>query len=197
MVQEYTPTKAEDRPSNNVGVKDYLNAKWLPWTLIVGGGAIGYAAGKLGKNRLPFFDGKQPLKGLMEKGSKTLAENGEYERAAFDGKFKWLFGSKDKAANFRQNAWNIVKGVSLPAVYFAFANWKKEEGTQIGLYEIKEGVEEVDPYHMTNDDLRIDNEVTKRQIDHLREKRGEAPLFKVEGAELEGRAKEATSLEIF
>ncbi len=186
MVQEYTPTKAEDRQSNNIGVSDFLKKLSIPWLIIIGGSVGGYFLGKVRMNgkKLPYFDGEVPFLNAAE----SLNGSGiKSSRAA-----EFIESMKAPSEGW-QHFNNILKGFVPAQLYVAFTGWQEKEGTQIGLYEIAEDIEKVDQWHQTNEDLALDNKVTKMQIDHLREKRGAAPLFRVDMGKLEGRLEAAAS----
>ena len=187
MVQEYTAAEAEKRQSSSIGVIGYIRKVAFPIGLGAAGALAGYFLGKqkINGQSLPYFDGKPPFRSATEK-LFDIKHIGDSERAIQDQQMAHFFGSTEKAAAFRENTWNIIKGFVPAEIFVAFTNWREKEGTQISLYEIADDIHTVEKWHQGKEDLLQDNEVTKMQIDHIRTQRGDTPLFYVSHSEHQG-----------
>ena len=180
MVERYTPKPIEERNSNNLTFGKFVKDNGYLIAFPLAGALIGYIGGRL---KLPGFSGKN----FIQNGQDALFRKSEITA-------KHVVELEQGSAAYHMSNmlnWGIVGGI-----VSAFTGWKKNEQNRLDLFDVNESLQEA--IAMVPDEAAIekDNRILEKQIDHLREKRGETPMFKVNEAALIGRAKETASLEI-
>lgn len=184
MVQEYKPQAFEDRPSEKLGVTDYAKKVGLYLGLPVAGALTGYLAGKFGKNKLPYFNGQPPFVHRVQEKAITKGlqkATGEAEEVVITDRERlpWLMAMfpEEQHAAVGANFWNIVKGFLPAGILTGYLAWQEDEGRHLDLVDVAEDYKSVRGLHRTNEDLRADNEILKKQVDFVRQQNGEEPLF--------------------
>lgn len=170
MVEEYKPKPFKDRDSQNLGPKQFVLHE-LPILLLPAmGAAAGFGLGKVGvlKGKSIFARAHnlyQKARGLPETAEVQNFLNAGYE----------TYGITTEAAKAQAN--NVINGLKVGGMASLFLGWQKKEEAKLDLIDVHESLKEVEHLHQTDDDLRKDNHLLKKQIDFMRQQRGEEPAY--------------------
>ena len=169
MVDRYDPKPIEERESRKLGPKEFVINELPIMALPFVGGAIAFGLGMAGVLKGRSIIAKahnwyQRARGHEQTETVQNVLNAGYE----------LYGIKTPYAKAQAN--NVFNGVKLGAVGSLFLGWQKKEEAKLDLIDVHEALKEVEHLHLTNDDLRKDNHLMRKQIDFMRQQRGEEPV---------------------
>ena len=137
-MDRYQLTPLKDRPSQKIGVQDYVKAV-VPLVLVPAVGTVlGWLAAKhhAGVNRLGVY--------LMGH-SKDIPNAGKIGAASL--------------------------GLKIGAIWSVFKIWQHSREQQIGVQDIYQKLQAIEPLHTTNEQLEADNRVLQKMIAHEHGKR--------------------------
>ncbi len=148
MNETYQPVPYDKRPSQNIGVWDYVRQ---PVALFLLPFALGGAGWLLGKQRpAPDYATKPEKMNMLQ---------------AYRESLRRQFGN-----NEHEGGLYAVYGLKIGIAVAAFMLWRKKEKKGMEVADVVGSVKEIAPLHMTNEDLQKDNELVKKMIAYEKQK---------------------------
>lgn len=174
-MKEYRAQPLEERKSQNLGLWDFMKSKFWATTPLWGALA-GYAVGKIGKHKLPIFDGSLPFtsKALefgMQKGMQRNGVNiGKIEEIDRLPQVRYFYSDEAKQLNAVRNFWNSIKGFEVSLIPTTFFAWKGKEEQELTFVEAYNKLNDLGELRPTHAELELEKRSLQRQLEFVQDK---------------------------